>query len=166
MELPNITKSTYGTASNALIMGQAGAFFEHGKIEQDAQELARRIRAEDKLARVFAAAPNNGAPQINPQFKEKKQMPSARIVRVFIADTNENLPLERRVIYKSEEKLTDLTDQELFFEANPAALLAEHNAFRTTVIDKALTKATGKESLLEPARIRDLKMVVVDVAAF
>jgi hypothetical protein len=97
---------------------------------------------------------------------QEKQMPSVRIVRVFIADPNENIPLDKRVIYKSEEMLTDLTDQELFFEANPAALLAKHNELRTKTLDKKLTAAMNGERFLEPARIRDLKMVVVDIAAF
>lgn len=172
-ELPQITKSMHSHATydgGNLIMGHAMAGAQGLVLPEmerhfgDTNDLQRRLKQalQPEQQRPWDAA----QPQrYHPQPKEKP-MPSARIVRVFIADTNENIPLEKRIIYKSEEKLTDLTDQELFFEANPAALLADHNALRTTVIDKALTAARGKEVFLEPARIRDLKMVVVDVAAF
>ena len=39
-----------------------------------------------------------------------------RLVKVIIIDPNENVPLEDAVLYMGEEVLTDLTDQELFFE--------------------------------------------------
>lgn len=100
------------------------------------------------------------------QFSNKEPQVTTRIVKVFIVDTNENIPLEKRVIYSSDEKLTDLTDQELFFEANPAAMLAQHNELRAKTIDKKASERANKDVFLEPARIRDLKMVVVDVAAF
>lgn len=88
-----------------------------------------------------------------------------RIVKVFIADSNENIPLLSRVLYTGEEKLTDLDDNELFFEIPIKALLDAHNEKRVTVIDKKKSTAVN-QVLLEPARIRDLKMVVVDVAVF
>lgn len=89
-----------------------------------------------------------------------------RIVQVFIADPNENVPLDQAVIYKGEQKLTDSTDQELFFEINLAPLLAAHNEKRFKLIDKEASKHAGKDIYLEPARIRDLRMVVTDIAKF
>jgi hypothetical protein len=100
-------------------------------------------------------------------IQQKEQaMAAARIVKVFIADSNENIPLDKRVLYSGEEKLTDLTDQELFFEVSINDLLTKHNEFRKTVIDKAQAEKFGRDIYLEPARIRDLKMVVVTVASF
>ena len=90
-------------------------------------------------------------------------MPSPRrLVQVFIADTNENVPLADTLLYKGEQKLTDLTDQELFFELDIRTLLAEHNAKRTKLINKSVKDRT---EYLEPARIRDLKMTVVTFKA-
>lgn len=91
---------------------------------------------------------------------------SARIVKVFIADPNENIPLDKRVLYKGEEILTDLTDQELFYEVPIADLMAKHNDYRKTVVDKKQAEKFGRDIFLEPVRIRDLKMVVVTVASF
>lgn len=93
-------------------------------------------------------------------------MSNARIVKVFIADTNENLPLEKRVLYSWDEKLTDLTDQELFYDINVSEILSKHNEYRKTVVDKKQAEKFGRDVFLEPARIRDLRMVVVDVAKF
>lgn len=92
-------------------------------------------------------------------------MPNAncRIVQVFIADPNENIPLENRLLYRGDQKLTDLTDQELFFEVDIKTLLAAHNEMRTKIIDKSVKERT---EYLEAARIRDLKMTVVNVAQF
>jgi hypothetical protein len=100
-----------------------------------------------------------------PQPKEQP-MSNARIVKIFIADPNENLPLEKRVLFSGDEQLTDLTDQELFYEVPIADLLAKHNDVRKATVDKKQAEKFGRDIFLEPARIRDLKMVVVTVAQF
>ena len=84
-----------------------------------------------------------------------------RIVQVFVADPNENLSLEDCLLFKGEEKLTDATDQELFFELDIKELLEKHNINRIKIIDK---KVKDRTEYLEPAKVRDLKMVVVTVA--
>jgi hypothetical protein len=89
-----------------------------------------------------------------------------RIVQVFIADPNENVPLEKSVLYTGEPKLTDLNDTELFFEVPIQDLLKKHNEVRKTVVDKEASKRAGKDILLDPVKIRDLRMVVVTVAQF
>lgn len=86
-----------------------------------------------------------------------------RLVQVLIADPNDNIPLDRRLLYKGDQKLTDLTDQELYFEIDIKSLLDKHNALRTTLVNKLIKDRTEH---LEPARIRDLKMVVVLIAQF
>jgi len=115
------------------------------------------------------AAKQNAAalPALAAQFiKEPSPVSTARIVKVFIADSNDNLPLDKRVLYSGEEKLTDLTDQELFFEVPIADILAKHNEVRAKTVDKKQAEKFGRDIYLEPARIRDLKMVVVNVAQF
>lgn len=89
-----------------------------------------------------------------------------RIVKVFIADPDENLPLESRVIYQGEEKTTDLTDQELFFEIPIADILKKHNDLRQTITHKKASDRFNKEVFLDPVKVRDLKMVVVTIASF
>lgn len=95
----------------------------------------------------------------------ENKMSAVRVVRVFIIDTNESLSLENRILVKGQEKITDLTDQELFFELPIAEILAKHNELRAKTKDKAQAKL-GKDAFLEPARIRDLKMTVLNVAQF
>jgi hypothetical protein len=89
-----------------------------------------------------------------------------RIVRVFIADPHPDVPQERALLYQDEERLTDLSDQELFFEVPIQKLLADHNEFRTSVLDKDATRRSGRDVKLEPIRIRDLKMTVLSIATF
>lgn len=84
-----------------------------------------------------------------------------RVVQVLIADINENIPLDDCLLYKGEEKLTDTTDQELFFELDIKNMLEIHNAKRIKIIDK---KIKDRTEFLEAAKVRDLKMVVVTVA--
>ncbi len=98
--------------------------------------------------------------------KEIRKMAERRIIQVFIVDTDKNVPLDKSVLYRGEQKLTDSTDEELFFEVDIKRLLDAHNEFRTTCLDKKATKAAGKDVLLEAARIRDLKMVVTNIAEF
>ena len=97
------------------------------------------------------------------QRKEENTKVTTRIVKVYIADPNENVPLEHRILYSGEEKPTDSTDQELFFEINIQQMLAEYNAKRVTFIDK---KVKDRIEYLEPVKIRELKMTVVTIAQF
>jgi hypothetical protein len=89
--------------------------------------------------------------------------PTRRLVQVLIMDPNENVPLESCLLYRGEQKLTDATDQELFFELDIKDILAKHNVDRVKLVDKKVKERT---EYLEPAKIRDLKMVVVTVAEF
>jgi hypothetical protein len=107
-------------------------------------------------------------------FQKARQLPTPdpvpfmakRIVRVYLADTDENVPLDKSLLYKSDEKLTDLNDQELYFEIPVKELLDKHNAVRVGIVDKKATQKIGKEVFLEPVKIRDLKMTVVNIATF
>lgn len=98
-----------------------------------------------------------------PIGKQMEQDMSNRIVQVFIADINPNIPVEERLLYKGEPKFTDMTDQELFFELDIKELLAKHNEKRIKIIDKSVKDRT---QYLEPARVRDLKMATVTITAF
>lgn len=142
-EMPSISASSYTSATVAHNGPLDITFAAHG--------------AANKFLGNLAAQPD---PKGNPV------MSTARIVKVFIADPNENLALDKRVIYSGEEKLTDSTDQELFFEVPIGDLLATQNALRATTVDKKASDKSGREIFLEPARIRDLKMVVVTIAQF
>lgn len=89
-----------------------------------------------------------------------------RIVRVFIADADDNVPLEKSILHQTNEKVTDLNDQELFFELPIQELLTKHNAYRATIVDKKATQRLGKEVYLEPIKVRDLRMTIVNIASF
>ena len=77
-----------------------------------------------------------------------------------------NVPLADQLLYTGKEKLTDATDQELFYEIPINEILSRHNALRATLNDKKASDKFGKEVKLEPIRIRDLKMTIVDIAKF
>lgn len=98
-------------------------------------------------------------------LKKEKVVQNRRLVKVIVVDPNENIDLHSAVLVNDAEKFTDLNDQELFFELNMKGLLDAHNVYRTTVEDKKKSTA-DKTVFLEPARIRDLKMVVVTIAEF
>lgn len=86
-----------------------------------------------------------------------------RLVRVYIVDPEENVPLDKCLVYKGDEQLTDSTDEELFFEIPVKELLDKHNEKRVKMKKE---KSGRKSEYLKKARIRDLKMVVVTVAEF
>lgn len=86
-----------------------------------------------------------------------------RLVRVLVVDPSADVPLENSVLYKGDEQLTDLNDQELFFSIDIQGLLKVHNEARVKVVDKHVKDRT---EFLEPAKIRDLKMIVVTIAQF
>jgi hypothetical protein len=99
-----------------------------------------------------------------PQPQPQKAKPvSRRLVKVIIVDPDDNIPLDQCVLYSGLEQLTDLNDQELFFALDIRGMLAEHNQRRVLVINKKVKERT---EYLEPAKVRDLKMVVATVAEF
>lgn len=100
----------------------------------------------------------------NPKRKRKEPSMTTRMVQIFIVDPHTSVPLTDRLVYRSSEPfLTDLDDQELFFDLDIKQLLANHNAKRTAVVNKGITDRTVN---LEAARVRDLRMNVTVVAQF
>lgn len=93
-------------------------------------------------------------------------MSQRRIVQVFIADADQNVPLTNALLHKTEPAFTDSSDQELYFEIPVVELLKAHNEKRKTWLDKDASRKSGKDVFLEPIRVRDLKMVVVTIAQF
>lgn len=172
-DIPTITGSSYSTTmydsvgpndvivragqnadfavTRRLVAGVAGGdFFKHGMPFPQAGFIKPMQPLEDEYQ----------------DFSTGEQEMATRVVRVFIFDPNESLALESRLLFKSNEKLTDLTDQELFFELPMADMLTKHNELRAKTVDKTQTAKLGKEMYLETVRIRDLKMVVVTIAQF
>lgn len=158
-DTPQITGSYYNSTSiEPMQLGNWGnAQFGNPQLGIQDLRIPNQFQIEQliKNAQPFCSEPS-------------KIMPSTtrRIVQVFIADPNENVPLEKSVLYRGEQKLTDATDTELFFEVPITDLLTKHNAVRVTLPDKEASRKAGKDILLEAVKIRDLKMVVVTVAQF
>lgn len=99
------------------------------------------------------------------QLQQVRIKMATRLVRVFLADPNESLPLNKRVLFRGDEEWTELTDQELFFQLPVKELLDTHNTARITFDDKT-TKSRAVVEKLEPARVRDLTMTVVTIVQF
>jgi len=168
METPAISSNTYTT--NAVSWEQfdaidpsviAGQKFDKDQFKRAIQTMTAGV-AKPLIGKYHAS-------ETAADMAAEKEQPvaaSMRIVKVFIADPSESIPLAKRMIYSGEEKTTDLIDQELFFEVEIGALLKKHNEFRITLNDKVQTEKFGREIKLEPVRIRDLKMVVVEIAKF
>lgn len=89
-----------------------------------------------------------------------------RYVQIFIVDPDSRVPLDKSALYEGDSFLTDLTDQELFYELEIKSILADYNAYRITVQDKKASDKFGRDVLLEAAKIRDLSMTVVEIATF
>lgn len=98
--------------------------------------------------------------------EEIEKMAQKRYVQVFVADPDKNVPVEDSLLVSTEPKMTDLDNQELFYELDIKVLLDKHNEKRKTIVDKTASNKFGKEIYLEPIRIRDLKMSVVEIAVF
>lgn len=93
---------------------------------------------------------------------------SCRLVRVIVVDPHESVPMASRVLHMGDEKITDATDEELFFEiaADLNAALKAHNEKRVEWTEKKNVAEPDKAKKLEAARLRDLRMTVVTIATF
>lgn len=168
-DLPSIGASNYASTAYGLA-ASGGGLVEIDNLSGSAGQFIgfkqSMARDADALAVSDTRLMRHVSPQrtLQPPLEEIRPMTvSTRFVRVIIVDPNENIPLDDRIIYKGDEKATDLNDQELFFELDIKDLLAKHNEKRVKVIDKKVKERTEN---LEPAKIRDLKMVVVNIATF
>ncbi len=90
-------------------------------------------------------------------------MSERRLVRVLVVDTDENIPTSDALLHDSKEVFTDKTDQELYFDVPIQELLKAHNEKRVKILDKEVKE---RKEYLEPARIRDLNMLVITIAEF
>lgn len=164
-EMPSIASSVYGTSTStyndlAQMAAQGSLMPFVGRAQVwDPNQQADSAAREALAARRFQAASN----QVQQEKKAVAEKSKRRLVQVFIADPNENIPLDESVIYQGGQKLTDSTDQELFFEVDIRGILEKHNEKRVKLVDK---KVKERVEHLEPARVRDLKMVVVTIAEF
>lgn len=158
-DMPAISSSTYASAAVPL-----GAF-NLGRQAANAGLLGNHVSNLNNAAQYANLAAGHQRQQAAPvpQPKEPHMSATRRLVKVVIVDPNENIPLDKCLLYSGEEKLTDATDQELFFEIDIKDILARHNERRVKIADKKVKERT---EFLEPAKIRDLKMVVVNVASF
>lgn len=157
METPSISGSTY--ASSAVNLAAQGGLGGIGQLLGNQQNSAGAL-ADPKMLALFRGREHPQPVQLQ---QENKHMATRRLVQVFIADPDENVPLEQSMLYQGEQKLTDATDQELFFEIDIKTAIDKHNLERIKIINKKVKERT---EYLEPAKIRDLKMVVVTVANF
>ena len=151
-EMPTMQNMNY--ASSNLNLGMAFGGLNQAYDQTDLMDF------QNKLAK----AQRNMAEKNEPE--DTMANITRRIVQVFIADPNENVPLLESLLYKGEQKLTDATDQELFYEVPIVDILKTHNEKRVKFIDKEVSKKAGKDIFLEPAKIRDLKMIITNVAQF
>lgn len=159
-EIPNIASSSHSHSSYS-----AGDMMS-GHAVQAGNMMAQYVGANNQFRSGLAQGGLQAAQTYyEPPKKQEIQIMVAirRLVQVFIADPDENVPLDTALIYSGEQKFTDLTDQELFFEVDIKSILATHNDKRAKIINKKVKERTEH---LEPARIRDLKMTVVNIAAF
>ena len=162
-DMPMISSSTYQTTALNLgadlavdddIHGEQGPRGKQGPRGDPGIERRHLI---DPRVRAHARA----FPQLT--TKEEAMAVQRRLVQVIIIDPDENVPIEQCLLHRGESQLTDLTDQELYFEINVKQLLDAHNEKRVKLVNK---KVKERVENLEPAKIRDLRMVVVVIASF
>lgn len=104
--------------------------------------------------------------ELNEEAERDMSKTGRRIVEIYIIDPDENVPLAQCVLHEGKAQLTDLTDEELFFEIPIAERLKTHNETRLTILNKKATERAGREIFLEKIRVRDLAMTVVTKAEF
>lgn len=156
-DFPTMLASTYGSCSSTTALDNFGL-------------TASGTRHWSNLLPNQSTDDTNPVAQLNmlmaqhlQPLPKQEQVMARRVVQVYIADPNENVPLEDSLIYQGSQKLTDSTDQELFYEIDIKNLLDAYNVKRVKIVDKKVKERT---QYLEPVKIRELKMVVVTVASF
>lgn len=168
METPSIsgsahTHSVYGLGAQGIGAQNCGMLNgqQMGMLQGQANIGAQITGYQGSMADLLRLQQRHSVSPI--ATSQEDTMVTRRLVQVFIADPDENVPLEQSLLYSGDQKLTDATDQELFFEIDIKSILDKHNSSRVKIINKKVKERTEH---LEPEKIRDLKMVVVNVASF
>lgn len=158
-DLPSITASGYVT--NTVTTDAAAAY---GAIQAPEWAVMPKVN-NNLLMATRRVQPAVTKEDFNALFKEEEEVPNdlRRLVRVIIMDPDPRVPLEKCKLHDSGEFMTDLTDQELFYDIDLGAKLKAHNDYRVSLVDKTVKERTD---WLEPVRIRDLCMSVTTVATF
>lgn len=164
-DMPTFTASAYSThtvplAASGNLMGALAA--------ETTDAATRRWLAEGRQNQVLnQALPASAFGGL--QHKAGEDMAAnkskLRIVRVFLVDPDERVPMDKRVLHRTDEITTDATDQELFFGIPVQDLLKQHNELRASVKWKDEGSKAEAEPLKE-IRIRDLIMSVTTIAEF
>ena len=151
MEMPTMLAATYGSTNQFAMQAKSGELF---RWQDKVNALGMKLPAVAELT----STPAHIAKE--PPVAQTKR----RLVRVLVVDPSDSVPVDRCLLHAGAEQFTDSTDQELFFDIDIRSILEKHNEYRVTLDDKSSKAETPKK--LEPARIRDLKMVVVTLAEF
>jgi hypothetical protein len=89
-----------------------------------------------------------------------------RYVQVFVVDPDPNVQLKSSILYKSEPFFTDETDMEIRHSLKLNDLLDKHNTKRVKFQNIPASMKFGRDIMLEPIKLRDLRIVVAVVAKF
>ena len=90
-----------------------------------------------------------------------------RRVKIFIADDDENIPLNKRILFESKEITTDLSDEDLLYdEIDFKKILTLHNEYRTLLLNEEKSDETGREIFLKPIKRKDLCIEIVNLVIF
>jgi predicted MPP superfamily phosphohydrolase len=154
------TSSTFTVADGTLVSGTTTGL-HYG----DVTDAYKRQFMAAKFVGNQSYIGNGGATmsRVNEKAIASEVKNKLRVVRVFLVDPDERLPVESRILHKTEELITDATDQELFFGIPVASLLEGHNKLRASTEWEQRGKT--KKGLKE-IRIRDLVMSVTTLAEF
>ena len=168
---------TFGTTNYATALAQAQGMQLMGPAVQSTALYGNQYVKYVNPRRVNFGVPmdsRDATPSLREQFEKSLEMEPkvaetiiTRLVKVFIVDPDLSLKVEDRMLYRGPEMLTEATDQELFYALDLGSILAKHNELRIKTKDKKIKiLADGTVTYLEPARFRDLKMQVVELARF
>lgn len=92
---------------------------------------------------------------------------SKRLVRVVILDQDDRLRgklSKHALVYKGEEFVTGLSNEEIVMSLNIGEIIEEHNKVRVTLQDLDASRTLGHEVFLEEIEVSDLQVKVVTLA--
>ncbi|MHA1371333.1 MAG: hypothetical protein ACTSRA_16645 [Promethearchaeota archaeon] len=161
-DMPVICSITYGSSTHDLGIDPKG----WSNVEWILPHSEDVSMSTDELMKKYNEQFKGGRFQMQETEEEKMAEGKKRFVRVFIVDPDENVPVEDSLLYSSDEMMTDLNDMELYYEIDMKTILEEHNEKRVKMKDKEASNKFGKDIFLEPVKIRDLTMTVVNIAIF
>lgn len=125
--------------------------------------LASKINSNTVLAYAQLTQDKSDTTNYNLKDKGEKTMTQRKTVKVELFDDSVGISAAESLVYTA-RLVSDLSNQQIIYEVLMRGEVADnlegHNEFRSEMVNEDILQRTGREVMLRPVRLKDLRWVI------